>query len=119
MRVTGGAAGEKPEGPLERGMENIEERMETGKYSLSESLDNMAERVDQAGTSVINKTSNWERIAFSALSNSIRAGSDYIHNVNIDRQLDRAVSSIRRNPTQALLVAVGMGLLLGFIVRRR
>ncbi|MBE0449120.1 MAG: hypothetical protein IBX64_13690 [Actinobacteria bacterium] len=119
MRVTGGAAGGTPERPLEKGVENIEERVEAGKQGLSRRLDRIAVQVDRAGTSVINKTSNWERIAFSAISNSIRVGADYIQSLEIDKQLDRAATGIRKNPPQALLIALGIGLLLGFIVRRR
>ncbi|HZD60991.1 MAG TPA: hypothetical protein VE439_11155 [Anaerolineae bacterium] len=119
MKVTGGAAGETPEGPLEKGMEAVAEKTGEEKRGLSKGLYAVADKVDQTGASVINTTSNWERTAFSGISNSLRAGSDYIQKIKIDEQLDRAASSIRKNPTQALLIALGVGLLLGFIVRRR
>lgn len=119
MKVTGGGEGNLPEGPLEKGMENVEESMEAGKQGVSERLEEVAERIDQAGENVARATGKWEENVFHIFSNAFRSGSDYVQGINVNRQVASVRDRIRENPTQALLIALGIGVVLGFAVRRR
>ncbi|MHB8840355.1 MAG: DUF883 family protein [Candidatus Aquicultor sp.] len=119
MRITGGTEGNQPEGPLEKGMENVEESMEAGKRGISDRLEDVAERIDQTGESVAQATGKWEENVFHLFSNAFRNSSDYVQGIDVNRQLNGVRENIRRNPTQAVLVALGIGLVLGFVVRRR
>ncbi len=119
MRITGGTEGNKSEGPLEKGMESIEESMEAGKQGISDRLENVAERIDHTGENVARTTGMWEENVFHLFSNAFRSSSDYVQGIDVNKQLNGIRKNIRRNPTQAVLVALGIGLVLGFAVRRR
>ncbi len=119
MRVTGGTEGNQPEGPLEKGMEYMGGGMEAGKRGISDRLENVAERIDHTGESVAQTTGRWEENVFHLFSNAFRSGSDYVQGIDVNGQLNGIRENIRRNPNQAALVALGIGLVLGFVVRRR
>jgi len=119
MRVTGGEAGEMPEGPLEKRMQDIEEKTEARRHGMSEKLDDIAEKVDQTGEELAYRAEKWEEDIVHAFSGVIRSGSDYIQNLDVEKKLDRAVTSIRKDPAKAMIIALGIGALLGFMLRRR
>jgi len=119
MQVTGGPEKERPEGPLEKGVEATEKKAEIGRKRAAGRLDQVASKIDQAGHQFARKTGRWEENVFHIVSNPIRNASDYIEGLDVEDQMGRAVANIRRNPSRALLIALGAGLLLGFIVGRR
>jgi len=119
MQVTGGPEKEKPEGPLEERVEAAAEKVGTGRERAAERLDRVASRIDQTGHQLARRTGRWEENVFHIISNPIRNASDYIEELNVEDQMGRAVANIRKYPSRALLIALGAGLLLGFLVGRR
>lgn len=119
MRAAGGAEEKKPEGPLEKGMERAEERAEKVKEVIAEKLEEAAPKVGKAGEKAVGRTANLERGAFSAISTPLKSGSEYIESIDVGARLDQVSETIRKKPGQALLIALGVGLALGFIIRRR
>ena len=121
MKITGGPGEDMPEGPLEKQiqMENVEEKVEAGKQEAAKRLDDMAARVEAAGSEFGQRLNQWEENKAHYVGDVIRRGSDYLEEMQVSERLELVADRIRKDPTRALLIAVGAGLALGILIRRR
>lgn len=94
-----------------------QEKAEGAKEKVAGGLDRAADRLRQNVESMA--PGGRGREALERVAGGMQSTADYVRKINLQAMGEDARAYVRQNPTNALLIAAGAGLLLGVLLARR